>query len=106
MMQRILLTWVFCSIAVLAGSPASAAETGAATTGTIAGHIRYVGSRVVPPLRVPADAVAICGKTQPSPALTLSNEKRLANAVVSLDGVRASVLEGVGVGALWTEPNA
>lgn len=89
-MRRIFLTGVFCSIGVLAGSPASAVETGAATTGTIAGHIRYVGSRVVPPLRVPADAVAICGKTQPSPALAVSNDGRLANAVVSLDGVRAN----------------
>lgn len=66
------------------------AETGAAGTGTVTGHVRYLGSRVVPPLRVPADSVPICGKTQPSPALAVGTDKRLANAVVSVSKVHGS----------------
>ncbi len=61
----------------------------AADTGAIAGHIRYLGSRTVPPARVPQDAVKACGKTHPSPALIVANDKSLANAVVSVEGVRA-----------------
>jgi len=86
-----LLTGIFCSIALGLGSPVVAAETNAAATGAISGHIRYLGSRVVPPLRVPSDSIAICGKTQPSPALIVANDKNLANAVVSVTGVRGSV---------------
>jgi plastocyanin len=87
-MSRILFTAGVCSIALLAGLPAGAAE--AAATGAIAGHVRYLGSRTVPPVRVPPDAVKVCGKMQPSPALIMAKDKGLANAVVSLNGVRSS----------------
>src|SRR5438045_1818229 len=87
-MPRMLLIGIVC--AVCAGSPVLAAQTSAAATGTIAGHIRYLGSRVVAPLRVPADSVAICGKTQPSPALTVSKDKHLSNAVISVSGLHGS----------------
>ena len=86
-MSSIPFTGAVCSIALVAGLPAVAAET--AATGAIAGHIRYLGSRTVPPVRVPADAVKVCGKTQPSPALVVAKDKGLANAVVSLNGVRS-----------------
>lgn len=90
-MPRFLLTGILCSIALGPGSRVLAAETNAAATGAIAGHIRYLGSRVVPPLRVPPDSIAACGKTQPSPKLIVANDKRLANAVVSITGVRGIV---------------
>jgi plastocyanin len=83
-MIRVRFAVLACSIALVTTMPA-AAETGA--TGAIAGHIRYLGSRTVPPARVPPDAVKICGKTHPSPALSVAKDKSLANAVVSLDGV-------------------
>ena len=86
-----LLTGILCSTAAIASSPIPASQAATASTGTIAGHIRYLGSRVVPPLRVPADSVAACGKTQPSPALIVSSDKRLANAVVSIDGAPGKV---------------
>ena len=90
-MTRVLLAGILSSIALAPGSPALAVEPGAAPTGAIAGHVRYLGSRVVPPLRVPPDSVAICGKTQPSPSLVVARDKRLANAVVSISGVKAKV---------------
>ena len=90
-MARVLFTGAVCSIALVTGLPASAAEATAAATVAIAGHIRYLGSRTVPSLRVPSDSVAVCGKTQPSPALIVAKDKGLANAVVSITGVRGSV---------------
>lgn len=57
--------------------------------GAIVGHVRYLGARVVPPTRVPASSVVPCGKTQPSQALIVGKKKGLANAVVSVSGLRA-----------------
>lgn len=61
--------------------------SGAGTGGAIVGHVRYQGTRVVPPIRVPAASVVPCGKTQPSQALIAGKDKGLANAVVSVSGV-------------------
>jgi plastocyanin len=83
-MTRLRLAALSSSIALVVTMP-SAADTGA-----ISGHIRYLGSRTVPPARVPADAVKACGKTHPSPALVVARDKSLANAVVSIEGVRPS----------------
>jgi plastocyanin len=87
-MSRIPFIRAVCSIALVAGLPASAAET--AATGAIAGHVRYLGSRTVLQVRVPSDAVKVCGKMQPSPALIVAKDKGLANAVVSLGGARGT----------------
>ena len=89
-MPRILFTGAVCSIVLATALPAGAVETSAGATGAIVGHIRYLGSRTVPALRVPADSVKACGKTQPSPALMVGKDKALANAVVSLTGVRGA----------------
>jgi plastocyanin len=61
--------------------------SGASTGGVIVGHVRYRGTRVLPPIRVPAESAGPCGKTQPSQALIVGKDKGLANAVVSVSGV-------------------
>jgi plastocyanin len=85
-MRRSPLSALVCSLAGLLIAGGASAATG----GTIVGHVRYLGSRLAPPLRVPADTVAICGKVQPSPALIVDTDRRLANAVVSVAGVRGA----------------
>ncbi len=60
--------------------------SGAGTPGAIIGHVRYLGKRTLPPIRVPAASLVPCGKTQPSQALIVGKDKGLANAVVSVPG--------------------
>ena len=56
----------------------------------IVGHVRYVGARVAPPIKVPPGSQADCGKTQPSQALIVGEDKGLANAVISVEGAPKS----------------
>ena len=66
--------------------------SGAGTGGAIIGHVRYLGMRTLPPIRVPAASLVPCGKMQPSQALIVGKDKGLANAVVSVPGVPGGVL--------------
>jgi plastocyanin len=79
-----------CSLALGLVSLAFADGSSAAPAGAIVGHVRYLGTRVLPPVRVPAASVKDCGKTQSSPALIVAKDKALANAVVSVAGARAA----------------
>ena len=65
--------------------------SGAGTGGAIIGHVRYLGMRTLPPIRVPAASLVLCGKMQPSQALIVGKDKGLANAVVSVPGVPGGV---------------
>ena len=65
--------------------------SGAGTGGAIIGHVRYLGMRTLPPIRVPAASLVPCGKMQPSQALIVGKDKGLANAVVSVPGVPGGV---------------
>ncbi len=76
---------ILFGIGVLCLGVGTASEAG--TGGTIIGHVRYLGKRTVPPIRVPAASLVPCGKMQPSQALIVGKDKALANAVVSVPGV-------------------
>lgn len=65
--------------------------SGLGTGGAIIGHVRYLGMRTLPPIRVPAASLVPCGKMQPSQALIVGKDKGLANAVVSVPGVPGGV---------------
>lgn len=65
--------------------------SGAATGGMIIGHVRYLGARSLPPIKVPATSLVPCGKMQPSQALIVGKDKALANAVVSVPGIPGGV---------------
>ena len=80
---------VLFGIGILGCGVGHAAAAG--TGGTIVGHVRYLGTRTVPPIRVPAASLVPCGKTQPSQALLVGKDKVLANAVVSVPGVPGGV---------------
>jgi plastocyanin len=64
-----------------------ATASGAGSGGAIVGHVRYLGTRVVSAIRVPAASAVPCGKTRPSQALIVGKHKALANAVVSVSGI-------------------
>ena len=60
---------------------------GAGTGGTIVGHVRYLGTRTLPAIRVPPASLVPCGKSQQSQSLIVSKAKGLANAVVSVPAI-------------------
>lgn len=84
-----------CTIRILFGIGALCLGVGNAsgvgTGGAIIGHVRYLGMRTLPPIRVPAASLVPCGKMQPSQALIVGKDKGLANAVVSVPGVPGGV---------------
>lgn len=77
----------FCVLAFGLAWLGTAHSSNADPTGTIVGHVRYLGTRVIAPIRVPPSAAMPCGKTQPSQALIVGKDKSLANAVLSVDGL-------------------
>jgi plastocyanin len=89
-MQHDRTSQLFACIACGFFSLAVAQGSSAAPSGTIVGHVRYLGARVVGPVRVPSDSQSICGKTQASSALVIDKDKGLANAVLSIMGVPGS----------------
>lgn len=79
-------------VAVMAGALLASAAPAAAQTGTITGTIT-TAAKSAPPLRVTVDQ-KVCGNELPDEAIVADAQGRLANAVVTLVGVKRTPAAG------------
>ncbi len=75
---------------VALGVSAMCVPLSAEAAGAVVGHIHYVGSKTAPPAIAVPGGFGMCGTTVPAETLLVGAGKGLANAVVSIGGVKGS----------------